>query len=143
MVFFFFFFFSFLFTVVEEPDTEDDEEIGHEQEETLFFECCRAKQGFVGVGDVVLYLGQLVCVVLSICKTSTSAMYVTCRGVDTLQMELDNTCKMTCSPSKLKLNPVNSSTKLKSSIEKIKSKAVKSKSFWFKPSNFRNGVTPE
>ena len=63
-----------LFTVKAEADpeadTEDDDKVENEKDKSslLLYECCRGKQGFVGVGDIVQYLGQLVCVILSILR---------------------------------------------------------------------------
>ena len=105
----------------EQEDHDQDED---EDEKPLLYDCYRGRKGFIGVGDIVLYLGQLVCVVVMIFKKGTKVS-ATCQGIDVNEMRLDNSCQLTCSPSTLTLSDFKiKDKKFISKISKIKSKAI-------------------
>ncbi len=115
---------------VEKEDNVEETQVKEETEDTdastmpkFYFDCCNGKQGFVAIGDIVLYLGQLTCIILSIYRTG-GILQATCQGLDKEKMELDETCQLTCSPLKLTLANFKLNSKLKSQIRKIKSKAL-------------------
>ena len=92
--------------IVKKEDADVDGREDHnedEDEKPLLYDCYRGKKGFIGVGNIALYLGQLMSVVLSISTTGTKVL-ATCQGIDVKEMRLDNSCQLTCSPSTLVLS---------------------------------------
>ncbi len=77
----------------------------------------QGKHDFVEVGNIVLYLSKLTYVSFfpyGISQTTCQGLdtenmelddtcQLTCQGLDTENMELDETCQLTCFPSKLAL----------------------------------------
>ena len=80
-----------------------------------YLDVVKGKKGYVGVGDVVSYLGQLVCVIISICSSAENNAIVICRGIDIDTMTIDDTSQLSFEANKVCLSPI----KITPSLRKI------------------------
>ncbi len=107
----------------ETADTSEDDDSDDSEDEYLY-DVMRGERGFVRVGDIVKYLGQLVCVVLSLCNVD-GYPFATCKGIDTTHMELDESSTLTFSTFRLVSCPsIKVKPKLKLKIQNIKKQSL-------------------
>ena len=90
-----------------------------------FLEVVKAGKGYVGVGDLVLYLNQLVCVVISICINAEN-ISVLCNGINVDTMSVDDTSKLVLSPGLLVPSTISITQSLKNKLKRIKAEALES-----------------